>query len=150
MDTICGKSIMVTWSLSSIIRLNSLKSPWIRPALPSLTISSIQSLYTAAGSPNSRTWHLHMYHTHYSQHLHKSIYLICTRYYTSCPFVHVCEIHEGLASQRQDNARGIYLIQLRPRVLYLTYTKDSVWMCAVGVEDTHTWRECMPIRTFIM
>ena len=60
---------------------------------------------------------------------------ICTRYYTSCPVVY--EIHEGLAFDSPMPKRN-YHIQLRQRVLYLTYTKDWVLMCAVGVEGTHT------------
>lgn len=46
------------WSWSSNMRLNSLKSPWIRPWLASLTMSSMNSLYNAGGSCNSCTWHL--------------------------------------------------------------------------------------------
>lgn len=62
-ETICGKSIMVTWSWSSSIRLNSLKSPWIRPWLASLTMSSMSSLYRPDGSCSSCTWHLQNRHT---------------------------------------------------------------------------------------
>ncbi len=57
-DTIWGKSIIVMWSWSSNIRLNSLKSPWIKPWLASLTMSSMNSLYRADGSCSSCTWHL--------------------------------------------------------------------------------------------
>ena len=32
----------------------------------------------------------------------------------------VCEIHEGWASRRRDNARGDYHIQLRRRVLHFS------------------------------
>ena len=35
-------------------------------------------------------------------------------------------------------------------VSYLTYTTDWVWMCAVDMEGTHTWRECVLIRTFVL
>ena len=41
-----------------------------------------------------------------------------TRYYTSGPVV--CEIHEGLASRKRENARGDQHIQVGQRVLYLT------------------------------
>ena len=57
-ETICGKSIMVMWSSLSKIRLNSLKSPWISPWFASLTISSIASSYTDAGSSTWCIWHL--------------------------------------------------------------------------------------------
>lgn len=49
---------MVTLPSSSIIRLNSLKSPWITPQFPSLTINSIQSWQTCDGSATLFTLHL--------------------------------------------------------------------------------------------
>ena len=58
MDTICGKSIMMTWSLESTMRLNSLKSEWMTPFSASLTMSSIHSLYRVSMSLTACTWDL--------------------------------------------------------------------------------------------
>lgn len=81
---------MVMWSSLSNMRLNSLKSPWISPWFPSLTISSIASSYTDAGSSTWCIWHLKVWVGY--------VYMVIILMSVSFPFL-ILPVSSSLSSQ---------------------------------------------------